>query len=480
MTESERARLAAIGTSSDRNSDAEMNATFISADGTDVKVHYCASVRNRGHGSRSNRPNNMRISFPHDRPWKNIAAMNINARYPWVQNAGSAVFRMAGLATADARPVRMLVNGTDLSLGGTVSSPMYGTYVHLESIDTDFAGAHFGDDANGNVYKGLRDAGPADFRYFGNDPTTYRLSYFKETNERQDDWTDLFELTRVLSTAPDETYVDDVKRVLDPEQWLRFIALHVLLGNNETTLATGYGDDYYMYRGVTDPRFILVAYDLDTIFGKGDNPGATTMPIWRATTIAALNRFMRHPAFLPRYYYHLNDLIETVLSPEQLDRMLQESLGRYVAASQIQDMKSFVASRNAHVLGLIERDFTINVELTTVNGYYQTDIDTLTLSGTADVIATRAVRVAGELAGWSPVDGSWTGAAPLLPGINRIVIQTYSDIDCTELLEERFVDVWYSNGSESTLAGGTLSSDIALTAAQGPCTSRAKQSSDRA
>ena len=470
MTEGERARLAAIGTTSDRNSNAEMNATFISADGTDIKMRYNAGVRNRGHGSRSNRPNNMRITLAHDRPWKDVTAMNINARYPWVQNAGSAVFQQAGLATADARPVRVLINGTDLSLIAG-SSPMYGTYVHLESIDTDFTDAHFGLDAQGNVYKCLRDAGPADFRYFGNDPTTYRLSYFKETNERQDDWTDLFELTRVLSTAPDATYVEDVKRVLDPEQWLRFIALHVLLANNETTLATGYGDDYFMYCGVVDPRFILIAYDLDTIFGKGAGPGGAAMLIWRATGIPALNRFMRHPAFLPRYYYHLNDLIETVLSPEQLDRILNESLGRYVAPLQIQQMKDFVAQRNTYVLGLIERDFTINVPLSTVNGYYQTGVNTVTLTGTADAIATRTVRVGGELAAWSPVDGRWTsagGGASLLPGINRVVVRTYADPDGAELLEEGFVDVWCDDASQSTLAGGALAQDTTLNAAAGP------------
>jgi len=30
----------------------------------------------------------------------------------------------------------------------------------------------------------------------------------------------------------------------------------------------GIGDDYYLYRGVADPRFVLIPHDLDTILGR--------------------------------------------------------------------------------------------------------------------------------------------------------------------------------------------------------------------
>jgi len=405
MTEAERARLAYIGSSGDRNSNAQMNATFISIDGTDIKVRYNTGLRNRGHGTRNNRPNNHRVNFVHDRPWKGVTEININARDPHIQNAGAAVFQMAGIVTADAAAVRLLVNGEDLTQGSTTSS-MYGSYAHLEVMNSDWAARHIPLDSNGNVYKCMRDNGPdpADFRYM-TDPARYEPPYQKQTNERDNDWSDVIELSRVLSTAPDETFADEVKRVLDTEQWLRFLALMALLANNETSIATGYGDDYYLYRGINDPRFILVPYDLDSIFTRGSS---TTSSIWRATGIAAMNRFMYHPEFLPRYYYHLNDLIETVLSPGQIDRILDSALGGYVSASQIQAMKDFVANRNAYVLGLIERDFTINVNLPRSEGYYRTDRNAASVSGTTDAIATRAVRVNGAPADWSPLDGTWS------------------------------------------------------------------------
>ncbi|HUS73088.1 MAG TPA: lamin tail domain-containing protein, partial [Sedimentisphaerales bacterium] len=52
MTEMERARLQQIvSISSLDGPDCQMNATFISADGVDIKVRYNVSVRNRGHGT---------------------------------------------------------------------------------------------------------------------------------------------------------------------------------------------------------------------------------------------------------------------------------------------------------------------------------------------------------------------------------------------------------------------------------------------
>ena len=407
MTESERGRLAYIGTSSDRNSNAQMNATFISVDGTGINVRYNTGIRNRGHGSRGNRPNNMRVNFVHDNPWKGVGAVNINARYTYLQYAGSVVYRLAGLYAATASAVHVTVNGNDLSQGGSLSSPMYGSYVHLEVINSEFAENHFPNDNNGNAYKCMRDVSPADFRYLGDDAAPYRNSYFKQTNEAENDYSDIIELCDVLSNTPDDEYVDEVKRVIDTEEWLRYIAMNALLDNMETSIARGYGDDYFLYRGMEDTRFVLIQHDLDTIFDQGDSSGSVTASIFKATAIDAIDRFVNHPEFLPRYYYHLNDLIETVLSSEQLDLIFDQSLGSHVAASRIQDMKDFVSARNDYVLSLIERDFSIMVNLPMANGYRFTNQAVSPIRGTADAIETRVVRVNGQLADYLAKDGLW-------------------------------------------------------------------------
>ncbi len=406
MTEMERGRLEYIGTHSTlEGPNSQMNATFISVDGVDMQLRYNLGVRNRGHGTRNDPPNNYHVNFPHDRPWKDVTAINLNTKYTYLQLAGNALFRMSGLAQCDATAVQVRVNGQNLAVPG---AEMYGSYVHVEAVDSDFAENHFPDNSEGNAYKCMRLGQQADLRYEGPQPNPYRDTYFKETNVAEDDWSDLIGLTYALSdNTADSNYVEAVSRNLDAEQWLRLIAINVLLDNAETTLANGNGDDYFLYCGTADPRFVLIQHDLDSIFGLGQNRGSTTAGIFDATALPAINRFLRHPAFVRRYYWHLKNLIETTLSAEQLNPFLDELLGDWVPAGTIDQMKTFVARRNAHVLSLIPSQLTISADLPQSYGYYRTDAKAFALYGTADAVLTRSVLVNGQLANWSPVDGTW-------------------------------------------------------------------------
>ena len=94
------------------------------------------------------------------------------------------------------------------------------------------------------------------------------VSYLKGTNSSQADYSDVVQLTNVLNNAPDDLYVEQLSEVVDIDQWLRVIATIDLIGYAENGLLTGDrgGDDYAMYRGVEDTRFLMVPYDLDDLF----------------------------------------------------------------------------------------------------------------------------------------------------------------------------------------------------------------------
>ena len=177
MTAVEAAELDTIGrnVSGAANSDAEMNGTFISTDGAGQEVRYTASFRNRGHGSRTARPNNIRVSVPNDRPWNGVRSFNLNSRYTHSQVAGSAIFQKAGLPMANSKPVQVRVNNQQLA---TDSSPMFGAYAHNEEISSEFAAAHFPTDDAGNAYRGVRIDSPsthADLSYRGPNTSDYDI-----------------------------------------------------------------------------------------------------------------------------------------------------------------------------------------------------------------------------------------------------------------------------------------------------------------
>ncbi len=407
MKDAERAELAQIGsTGGEANSNAQMNATFISRDGVDIKARYLVGVRNRGHGSRTANPNNYRVNFNSDRDWKDVFAINLNAQYSWVQIAGSAVFQRSGLPIGDATAVQVRVNGNDLAGTG---SRTYGSYAHVEVLNSEWAEEHFPNDSSGNMYKCMRLDNDypyqADLLYRGTDPDPYRLVYFKNINASQDDWTDLVDLTYVLSNnTPDDIYMDEVNRVMNVDLFVRALALNTMLDNTETTLANGVGDDYYLYHGTVDTRFLMIQHDLDSVLRS---PSSPTAPIFEFMSIAALNRLISHPSVAPRYYAHLKDLIETALSEEEVGLLLDNLLGDFVPAAVIDSMKSFTATRNAHVLSLIPSELTVESNLLQVGDYYETGNSEVALSGSANAINTRSVTVNGLVADWSPIDGQW-------------------------------------------------------------------------
>jgi hypothetical protein len=340
------------------NSDAAMSATFITIDGTETLLRYRCTVRNRGHGSRFGNPHNYRVGFNSDNPWKSLSALNLNAREIYAQHFASTLARRSGVEGANSRAVQLRING-GAGLGGT---PTFGHYAANEDLGSDWARNHFPLDDNGNVYKAVRDIQPPNFDYRGTTPTAYMNTYFKQSNVSENDWTDLIAMLEVMGENRTNLFTNARARgVINVEQWLRHLAVMNLIGNNESGLNTGNNDDYYMYRGVNDPRFILLYHDLDQVLGINSMPSnsdifrATCCPIsgdlegsWRA-----MNWFMHQPEFEALYYRILQDLLDTTFSQPQFDALIDATLSSYVPLGTIDNMKNWMNARRSYVQGVI-------------------------------------------------------------------------------------------------------------------------------
>ena len=237
------------------------------------------------------------------------------------------------------RPRALRINGANLAPTG---SPMYGVYARLDAVDSFLAKQHFPDDPDGNLYTCFRDNGEAELRYVGTNPNSYRPSYFKGSNASQDDWSDLIHMVDVLNNAPEATYFRDVSKVINVPQWLRYIALDSLLLNYETGLNRGIGDDYFMYRGVTDPRFVLFPHDLDTILDQGNEHGSINQSIFSVVRgvggyngVDGLKRLFNRPEVIPLYYQTMLDLIDGFFNAETLDPLLDRVIGGFTPPDRV-------------------------------------------------------------------------------------------------------------------------------------------------
>ncbi len=461
MTESERAELENINRNT--RSNARMNATFITRDGVETKVRYNVGVRIRGAGSRGRVPPNLRVAFPTDQRWNGVTDVNLNTQYTHSQIAGYALANLAGLNTESARIVQVRVNGQNLANSG---SPQYSSYIQLEVPDGDFVKNHFPNDSNGNLYRAASGSHSARLDYLGTNPNNYiNAGYSKQNNTSENDWSDLINLTQVLGYPPDATYEPAVRQVVNVDEWMVYFALFTLTESQETSLGTGQGDDFGLFRGVDDPRFILLAHDWDTILGEGDSRGNPATDIWRATALPAVAQFLRWPTFAPIYLGTLKRLSETTFSPKQVGQTLDQVLGDFVPTGTIANMKAFASNRVAYVLSQIPTNLTVDVGLSQANGYYRTTSAGVSLSGSGDAVATRSILVNGQPASWVAWQGSWSANVSLTPGLNRVEIQALGTNNVQ--VGERAVDIWYDDGSVADVSG-SIATSTTWSAAGGP------------
>ncbi len=484
MTEAERAEIYALGRGCpDSDSDAEMNATWVTSDGvlangTTTEVRYNVSVRNRGHGTRQSNPNNYHINIPADRLWKGQAGINLNSQYAFSQVIGSAVMRAAGVAMPDSRAVQVRVNSTNLMSLPLNDINSFGSYAANEQYNGDFIQRTFPLDPNGNSYRGIRDQvlcdpsvnSVADLKWHGANWAipVYTNAYFKQNNFVANDWSDLIRLLSVLNVTNGTTaatYVADVQKTLNVEEWMRYMAVNTLLDNQETALANGVGDDYALYRGAVDTRFQALPYDLDTVMGRGLSSASPRDGIFLMTNLPTMDRFIKTPEFAPIYYAQLKDLADSVFAPDRMNPLVDQLLGGYVPADTVQIMKAFNASHRAYVLSQIPLALSAAVALPQVDGYFHATTAAAVVTGTANAIDTRQVRVNGQTADWVAWQGTWRVNVTLAPGLNRLTIRS---IGANQIEVARTnLDIWFDAGAPQS-APAVIAGEVHWTAAGGP------------
>ncbi|MBL9210924.1 MAG: lamin tail domain-containing protein [Opitutaceae bacterium] len=510
MKAADRTTLEGINLGAGSGSRARFNATFITVDGTGTELRYLTGVRNRGHFSATQQPQSFSVAIPNDWDWKGRTALNLNSQFTYLQLLGSALMRRAGLTAPESRQIQMRVNNVDPT-GGSTGAPSFGFYVCNEFQDSAFADHHFPTDSGGNIYSVRRtDHQPyqeGDFTYLppagrnGADP--YRPVYSKNTNASEDNWSDLIALTQALAKgrfstllAPpawDADYVTAVRAKVDVEQWMTWFAAQSLIGNGETNLGNGYGDDFYFYIGVKDPRARLIPYDMDTILGDGDTPASPTADLFpmirhgsgnfAALTPTPLYPFLRHPTFGPIYFAKIRQLLNGPLSVAHVHALMDQILTGVVSPSRIAERKSWYAARHAHVSGLVRAGLSVTsgpaIDLPT--GYPLSRTATCTLVGRSDPVLTHSVKVNGVAATYLPwtvtgasagtnsttvAIGEWSLAnVALQPGINRVLIQSFDAAGAE--IERLHHEVWYDDGSVAAVSG-TLAASTTWSAAGGP------------
>lgn len=471
FTERDRQTLAAIEAQLwHSTSDAQINASVVASEHGVTEVRHNVGFRIRGSTSRDVNPPSRRIALPDDRTWHGQRVVVLNGANPHAQVAGSALAQLAGLPAGRSRLAELRENGQARAGAG---SPVAGLYAQNESLNGDYTDQAFPGDGNGNLY-GTQGFGS--LFYLGEDAAPYAdpLFYSKETNAELNDWSDLARLTRVLNQPTSPEYAADVAAVADTEEWVRYLAVNTLLANWESTLSnprvtvtptntvvvTG---DYFLYRGVRDPRFRLVPYDLDSCLGA---EGAFTVGqgLYSFLGVPALKQLFQEPTIGSRYPAELRRLADTVFSPAQVDTLLDRILGREVPAALLAKLKEFNRLRRDFVLSNLPAQTRVQTSFPLVGGYPTTTAATAALVGVASGADIVSVRIAGTPAVWDATQGKWSATVPLLPGLNRLAIESVNGAG--EVVQRQPYDLWREAADRVVI--GPLAADTTWRAEDGP------------
>ena len=340
-----------------RQSNAQMNTTVILDDGSGPEIRYLAGTRVRGAESRNHTPVPMRVSLPRDNEWNDMTRMNLNTKFTDLQFLGMKLFQASGMQAPDTYRVQVRINGDNIAGGDGFD---HGSIVHVQPLSGEFVDDKFETDDGGNLYKKVRP--DREFRWRDGNINGYESDgWSKQTNSSENDWSDLDDLLRVMNTGSgDEDYIGQMEAVADLDQWMKWFAAMAILANGETNVRNGADDDFSMYRGVIDPRFVFLPHDLDTILSIGDgsrneDPEHTLFDMIDDSDI--LDPFIplfTHPLIVERYYKALRELIQTTFSKKEFDELLDNSLANWVPQTRIEQMRNFMDARRI----FIEREIT--------------------------------------------------------------------------------------------------------------------------
>ncbi len=143
-----------------------------------------------------------------------------------------------------------------------VNDEYYGFYLAMEHIDNTFVKSRFGNNEEGNIYKVDR-LGP--LMYNGSDPAGY-TNYEIKNNDETRNYSDLIELTDILTNTPTSQLPEKLEAIFDVEQALYSLAILDLFVNLDSYI--GNGRNYYLYDRSDTGRITHLLWDANLAFGK--------------------------------------------------------------------------------------------------------------------------------------------------------------------------------------------------------------------
>lgn len=230
-----------------------------------------------------------------------------------------------------------------------VNGEYYGLYVAVEQVDKTFVQSRFGDDEDGNLYKGAAsEDGDAqsdfgsDLTWLGTDPALYDDYYVLKTNETAYDYSQLVEFINVLNNTATGDLPAQLEPIFDVNAGLAGMALNNLFVNLDSY--TGSAHNYYLYDRDDTGKIVHIPWDANESFGRflmftsqGENP-LQLSPFWLPSNTQPGQGAQERP--LMENLWSVADYSNDYLC--YLDQMLDSGFDTTTMSSRITQLASLI------------------------------------------------------------------------------------------------------------------------------------------
>ncbi|MFC1948258.1 CotH kinase family protein [Chloroflexota bacterium] len=161
-------------------------------------------------------------------------------------------------------------------------------------------------------------------------PETLLEAVALKTNENRADYSALFRFLEVLNNEPDKTFMEEIEKVLDVDQTLRYIAVSAVILHLDNYIGVGHNNYLYEVDGV----FTIIPWDLNMAFGTFncgiDKEGLINYYIDEPTSsrmdrFPLVDRLLTQPQYLKKYREYVREFNEKYFRPEIMLARINEA-----------------------------------------------------------------------------------------------------------------------------------------------------------
>ena len=301
-------------------SDHYFQAMFVYDYGAGRDTVQQVGFRLRGNTSRFSQKKSFKVSFNEyvsGRKYQGIKKMNLNGQHNDPTMIREKLFYdswyKAGMAERRTSFVKLFINDA-----------YYGLYTNLEEYDKEWLERVYGE-KSGNLFKCTY---PADLVYLGTNQQSYKniesgsstggRAYDLQTNETEDNYSDLVDLITTLNRTADATFVSLIKQKLNVDSFLKAFAIDVASGNWDDYMYNK--NNYFLYHRADTDKFEFISYDTDNTFGVDwvNRDWATRNCLdWytHSQPRPLASKILSVPEFMEKYERYLDTIARQIINP---------------------------------------------------------------------------------------------------------------------------------------------------------------------